>query len=111
MKYKELTKIEEMLLVAIWHLRENAYGVKIRQYVSNIIGKEFTYGHLYSALNQMVTKKMVTKTSGKTSTGRMGRPRIYYSVSPEGLTALKAAREMNEKLWSVIPEYVFDKKK
>lgn len=111
MHYKELTKIEEILLVAIWHLKDKAYGVKIRQYVSNIIGKEFTYGHLYSALNQMVTKKMVTKTAGNSSTQRMGRPRIYYAVSEEGLEALTAAREMNKKLWSIIPDYVLDKKK
>jgi len=110
MRYKELTKIEEILLVAIWHLKDKAYGVKIRQYVSNIIGKEFTYGHLYSALNQLVTKKMVTITAGNSSTQRMGRPRIYYSVSPEGLEALEAAREMNKKLWSIIPQYAFDKK-
>jgi len=111
MQYKELTKIEEILLVAIWHLKDKAYGVKIRQYVSNIIGKDFTYGHLYSALNQMVTKKMVTKTSGNSSTQRMGRPRIFYSVSPEGIKALTAAREMNKRLWSIIPDYALDKKK
>ena len=54
---KELTKIEEILLVAIWRLKDRAYGVEIRKYVSEIIGKEFTYGHLYSALNQLVLKK------------------------------------------------------
>jgi hypothetical protein len=31
---KELTKIEEILLVTIWRLKDKAYGVKIRQHVS-----------------------------------------------------------------------------
>ena len=39
---KELTKIEEILLLAIWRLKDDAYGVKIRQNVSQIIGKDFT---------------------------------------------------------------------
>ena len=108
---KEPTKIEEILLVAIWHLAEQAYGVKIRQYVSTIIGRQLTYGHLYSALNQMVAKKYVTKSAGKAAAQRLGRPRIYYSLTPEGINALKAARELNAKLWSGISGYAFERKK
>jgi len=107
---KELTKIEEILLVAIWHLKEKAYGVKIRQYVSKIVGKELTYGHLYSALNQLVTKKYILKSVGQMSAKRLGRPRIYYSISPEGICALRTAREMNERLWSGISKYALDQK-
>jgi len=108
---KEPTKIEEMLLVAIWHLKEKAYGVKIRQYVSTVVGKELTYGHLYSALNQLVIKKYVDKSVGKTPAQRLGRPRIFYSISPDGVNALKAAMEMNEKLWSGISRYALEKEK
>lgn len=108
---KELTKIEEILLVAIWYLKESAYGVKIRQHVSKIVGKELTYGHLYSALNQLVTKKYLLKSEGQASAKRRGRPRIYYSISPEGLNALKAAREMNERLWSGISHFALEQKK
>jgi PadR family transcriptional regulator PadR len=108
---KDLTKIEEILLVAIWHLKDKAYGVKIRQHVTTVVGKELTYGHLYSALNQLVIKKYVNKSLGKTPAQRLGRPRIYYSISPEGMNALKAAMEMNEKIWSGISRYALEKKK
>ena len=106
---KDLTKIEEILLVAIWHLKGNAYGVRIRQHVSAIVGKDLSYGHLYSALNQLAAKEYVEKSEGKSSTRRMGRPRVYYSVTPEGLDALKAALTINEKLWSGISRYTLDK--
>ena len=108
---KDLTKIEEILLVAIWHLNDKAYGVKIRQYVTNAVGKELTYGHLYSALNQLVIKKYVNKSLGKTPAQRLGRPRIYYSISLEGVNALKAAMEMNEKIWFGVSRYALEKKK
>ena len=55
----ELTKIEEMLLIGIWRLKEDAYGYKIRKYISEIIQKDFTYGNLYSALGQLVKKGYV----------------------------------------------------
>ena len=108
---KDLTKIEEMLLIAIWHLKEKAYGVKIRQYLSAVVGRDLTYGHLYSALNQLVIKKFVKKCVGKSPAQRLGRPRIYYSISPEGVDALKEAMEMNEKLWSGISRYALEKEK
>jgi DNA-binding PadR family transcriptional regulator len=105
---KELTKIEEILLLAIWRLKDDAYGVKIRQYVSQIIGKEFTYGNLYSALSQLAKKKYVTKSMGEPTPDRRGRRKIYYSISSLGLKALKAAREMNQKMWEEMADYAFD---
>ena len=105
---KELTKIEEILLLAIWRLKNDAYGVKIRQYVSHITGKEFTYGNLYSALSQLAKKKYVTKSLGEPTPDRRGRRKINYAVSPAGVKALKAAREMNQKMWEEIADYAFD---
>ena len=105
----ELTKTEEILLLSIWRLKKDAYGVKIRQYVSNDLKKEFTYGNLYSALNQLVIKNYVEKRPGETVPERRGRRRIYYTVTSEGLIALKEAQEMNESLWANIPKYAFDK--
>jgi DNA-binding PadR family transcriptional regulator len=105
---KELTKIEEILLLAIWRLKDEAYGVKIRQNVSEIIGKEFTYGNLYSALSQMAVKKYVIKSIGEPTPDRRGRQKIFYTISTTGLKALKAAREMNRKMWEDITDFAFD---
>lgn len=105
---KELTKIEEILLLSIWRLKEDAYGVKIRQHVSQIIGKEFTYGNLYSALSQLAKKKYVNKALAEPTPDRRGRRKITYTVSAVGLKALKASREMNQKMWEDIADYAFD---
>ena len=105
---KELTKIEEILLISIWRLKDKAYGVKIRQHVSRVLKKEFTYGNLYSALDQLVKKDYVFKTLGEPTPNRRGRRKIYYTISPEGLKALKAAQEMKDLLWEGIPGYAFE---
>ncbi|MBN1939219.1 MAG: helix-turn-helix transcriptional regulator [Candidatus Aminicenantes bacterium] len=97
---KELSKIEEILLVAIWRLKDQAYGVRIRRHVSRVLGKDITYGNLYSALHQLTAKKFVLQADGPPGvSSRRGRPRIYYTVSPAGLEALQNARELNRKLW------------
>ncbi|NIM90962.1 MAG: hypothetical protein GTO17_08440 [Candidatus Aminicenantes bacterium] len=105
---KDLTKIEEILLLSIWRLNETAYGVKIRQHASEIIGKDFTYGNLYSALKQLTKKNYVIKRSGEPTVERRGRKRIYYTLSPEGLKALKSAYEVNKRLWAGLSKFVFD---
>jgi len=50
---KDLTKFEEILLVTIWRLNNQAYGVQIRQQVNKLTKKSYTYGNLYSVLGQL----------------------------------------------------------
>jgi DNA-binding PadR family transcriptional regulator len=105
---KELTKIEEILLLSIYRLKNTAYGVKIRHHISELTGKDFTYGNLYSALKQLTKKKYVVKHGEESVPARRGWQRIYYTLSPEGLRALRAACEMNEKIWAGVTKYVFE---
>lgn len=98
----ELTKIEEILLISIWQLEDEAYGYRIRKHISNVIKKDFTYGNLYSVLNQLGRKGYVKKSIGEPSENRRGKNKIYYNVTPEGLKALKSAVEMHEQLWDSV---------
>lgn len=105
---KDLTKTEEIILITIWRLKDEAYGVKIRRHISELIGKDFTYGNLYSALNQLTKKRYVAKHREESLPARRGWKRIYYTLSPYGLKALKESCEMNEKIWEGISKYVFE---
>ena len=102
---KELTKIEEILLLAIWRLQGDAYGVKIRQHVSEIIKKDFTYGHLYDALSQLDKKEYVKRELGQLIPNRRGRRQKIYSVTELGFNALEKAREVNEAIWNGVPNF------
>lgn len=102
---KDLTKIEEILLLAIWKLEGEAFGVRIRKFVSSLTHRDFTYGHLYSALHQLRHKGYVSQAVGDSAPGRGGRRRIFYTVSPEGLKALQDARDLHEKLWDGVPRF------
>ena len=106
MKY--LTKIEEILLLSIWQLKDEAYGFKIRHHVSDIIGKDFTYGNLYSALNRLTRKEYVFKRSGESTLQRRGKTRMYYTISSAGIEALKSACDLNQKLWGALKPYCFE---
>ncbi len=102
---KELTKIEEILLLTIWRLKLNAYGVKIRKHVSEVIKKDFSYGHLYDALAQLEKKELVRTELGDSIPNRRGRRQKIYSITPAGFEALEKAREVNEIIWDGIPRF------
>ena len=105
---KDLTKTEEILLLSIWELKDEAYGIKIRHHVSDIIGKDFTFGNLYSALDRLTRKKHVLKHPGESTPQRRRKTRMYYTVSSAGIEALKAACDMNQKLWGDLKSYSFE---
>jgi len=107
---KDLTRIEEMLLLTIWKLENEAFGVRIRQFISALGGRNFTYGHLYSALHQLSQKGYVEKTIGNSAPGRGGRRRIYYTVTREGHKALRAARELHDRFWDGVSRVVPDRR-
>lgn len=104
---KEITKFEEILLVVIWRLKNEAYGVKMRRFISEELKRDVTYGNLYSALDQLTKKGFVHKNLGEPTPNRRGRRKIYYLVTEDGKAALQSARELNEVLWEGIPEYAF----
>ena len=105
---KDLTKIEEILLLSIWELKDEAYGFKIRHHVSDIIGKDFTFGNLYSALDRLTRKKYVSKRHGESTPQRRGKTRMYYTISSVGIEALKLACSVNQKLWGALKPYSFE---
>lgn len=71
-----------------------------------IIGKDFTYGNLYSALKQLTKKKYVVKNREETVQSRRGWQRMYYSLSPDGVKALLRTSEVNAKIWMGVSKLV-----
>ncbi len=105
---KELTLLEQMILAAIIALKEDAYGVSIRKRVEKLRRKKLMYGTLYNALDQLLRKDYVTKTRGTTSSARGGRPRIYYALTSDGKSALRASFNLQRAIWESIPEFRLD---
>ena len=105
----KLTVNEEICLVAIWHLRDEAYGVKIRKKIKELTGSSLILGTLYNMLEQMRRKGYVESRKGEPTFQRGGHNKVYYSLTKDGELALQKARELHEKLWNSMPQNVFDR--
>lgn len=97
-----LTRNEEIVLVAILKLRGDAYGVSIKNEISALTGEDWNYGLLYCALDQLVKKGHLIKREGKPVPERGGRRKMFYSISPSGRQALALAYELKRTLWEGI---------
>ena len=106
---KKLTINEEIFLIAIWHLGDEAYGVNIRKKINDLENTNILFGTLYNTLDYLVKKGYVSTRKGETTQQRGGNNKVYYSITKEGMKALQNARELQNKLWEDIPEYAFKK--
>ncbi len=97
---RELSKAEETFLITIGRLRENAYGVSIRDKIAELTGKVYTYGTLYGLLDQLVNRGYALKLEGAPTSERGGRRKLYYRLTREGIEALKASYQVQQSLWS-----------
>lgn len=97
-----LTKNEEILLLAIYRLKTNAYGVRIKQQIQELTGEDWNIGLLYCTLDQVVKKGLLIKREGKPQSERGGRRKIFYRISSSGMRSLKDAYRLKKALWKGI---------
>ena len=105
---KLLSRNEEIILLAIMRLVDNAYGVTIRDQVSKVTGSEWTFGAIYVPLDKLTQKEFVRKYTSEPTANRGGRSKCMYELTPEGKDALKAMREINQALWKGISPLAFE---
>lgn len=106
---KLLSRSEEILLIAIWRLSGNAYGVSIRELVSELTGQEWTLGAIYVPLEKLARKEYVIKYDSSPTSQRGGRSKCLYELTDEGKKALKEIREVQESLWKDISKIALDR--
>lgn len=105
---KLLSRNEEIVLLAIWRLQDNAYGVTIREQVSKVTDNDWTFGAIYVPLDKLTHKGYVSKTLSDPVAQRGGRSKCMYSLTSKGKTALKEIREVQKALWKDVPRVAFD---
>ena len=104
---QELTKLEEVVMIAIWQLDNNSYGVEIRKRVNKITGKDYFYNTLYTTFTQLERKGFIIKLFGEPTAVRGGKRKIYFTLTKEGIKALEDAFERQNRLWFGITKESF----
>ena len=101
---KLLSRQEEMVLLSIWRLQDDAYGVNIRKYISKITGKYWSIGAIYVPLDRLLDKGYLQHYYKDTYNIKGGRRRRFYRISEAGLKALEEVQELQKSLWDGLPK-------
>ena len=99
-----LSRIEEMILLAVCGLGRNAYGVTIREYLSEKLGRRPSIGAVYVPLDRMVKRGLLKAHSGGRTPERGGRSKKLYLVTAEGVEELRRVRALQQEMWSSVGE-------
>ena len=95
-----LGEFEQIVLLAILRLQDEAYAIPVREEIAARTGRSVARGALYTALDRLETKRCLTSTLSEPLAERGGRSRRYYTVTPAGLSALRTSRAALLQLWN-----------
>jgi DNA-binding PadR family transcriptional regulator len=93
-----LGEFEQVVLLAILRVGEEAYGVPIRAEIEACTGRDPAPGALYTTLDRLEDKGFVTSRMGDPTPQRGGRARRYLEVSRSGVEAVARAQRSYQKL-------------
>ena len=99
MSRESIGEFEQLVLLAILRLGEDAYGVRILREITEHSHRRVLRPAVYVALGRLEDKGLVTSRSGDGGAARRGRPRRYFEVSAEGLAQLRESRRTLLSMW------------
>ncbi len=107
MKGTYLGEFQEIVLLTILVLEENAYGVTIQDEIEQKTKRPVSRGALHTALTRLDEKGFITSAYGGATSERGGRRKRYYQVTNLGKSSLQEARSIRDELWSRVPKIAF----
>ena len=94
-----LGEFEQIVLLAMARVGENAYAVSIHDEILQTAGKSVSIPAVYVTLSRLEKKGLVSSWLGEPSPQRGGRAKRHFKLSSEGRQALEKARKMLDQLW------------
>ena len=101
---KSLTQLEQHILLAIFHLKDNAYLITIREFLKDKTGKNHAIATIYVPLERLRKLGYLDTVAGGPSPKVGGRSIKYYRLTKAGLRVLIGMKKINDRIWLGFPE-------
>ncbi len=103
MKETRLGEFEEVILLLVGILGEQAYAFNTAEEFEKQSGRAVAIGAIHSTLNRLEKKGFLTSEMGGATKERGGRRKRIYSITAYGLQVLQDAKNFRVSLWSQYP--------
>jgi PadR family transcriptional regulator PadR len=94
----QLGEFEQVVLLAILRLKDDAYGAAVRAEIADCTDREPAAGALYTTLDRLEDKGLVSSRFGDPSPQRGGRAKRYFQVTASGVDAVARAQRSFRRL-------------
>jgi DNA-binding PadR family transcriptional regulator len=93
-----LGEFEELILLAVLVLRDNAYGVSIRDVIEQETGRAVSFGAIYTTLERLQQKGYVSSKQGERTPERGGRAKRYFRIEGMGESVLRETQKSRNRM-------------
>ena len=93
-----LGEVEQLVLLAVLRLDDDAYAVPIRDLIADEAGVKLSRGSIYVTLDRLEEKGFVESWFGDPISEPGGKSRRLFRILPSGVTALRGARRAVDRL-------------
>ena len=94
-------EFEELVLLTIAAIREEAYGVAIKDDIEIRTRRPISIGSLHSTITRLEDKGFVVSELGGATKERGGRRKRYFRLTSFGVSALNRVKTQRDELWDV----------
>ncbi len=98
-----LGEFEEVLMLTIAVLDNNAYGVSIKDEMATRLNRSVSIGAMQTALRRLQKKGFLNSSFGEATNVRGGKRKRYFQITSLGREAIEQARDARNSLWNAIP--------
>ena len=110
MKKYQLGEFEEIVLLTVGVLYDEAYGVSIKNEIETRLGRNVSVGALQTALKRLEEKGYLKSREGEATEDRAGRPKKYFQITALGKRAMEHTKSTRDELWNAIPKIALNPK-
>ncbi|MEM9327985.1 MAG: PadR family transcriptional regulator [Bacteroidota bacterium] len=103
MKKNRLGEFQELVLMAVVVLQDQAYGNEIQRELEERLNETLSTGAIQTALKRMEEKGFVTSVWGEATQVRGGKRKRIYSATTYGEQVLQEMRDVRSRLWEAMP--------
>lgn len=104
----KIGEFEEVVLLLVGILGDNAYAMRIAEEFERQISRSVSIGAVHSSLNRLCKKGFLTSEMKEGTALRGGRRKRVYAITAEGQHALKQSKDLRVGLWQQYPALASD---
>lgn len=108
MKGTHLGEFEELVLLTVGILADDAHGLAIQKELQHRSDRKPMISAVHKVLVRLEKKGFLISHMGGVTAERGGRRKRLYEMTSAGKKAINESRDLRNKMWAAVPEFVWE---